>query len=144
DFQYPLADRPSCSLRLDVTHNRVWQPFSILSRIVPHAAQDRPCRLPFYTYFQYPLADRPSCSQHTPNALCPADHLSVSSRGSSLMQLCMLYCIVATCVSTFSILSRIVPHAATNFANITHILAKLSVSSRGSSLMQPASWAWLV
>ena len=87
-FQYPLADRPSCSPRCSVPRSYVpGPPFSILSRIAPHAASAYAANEPDDIHFQYPLADRPSCSHSMLQAQC-------SSCGP------------------FSILSRIAPHAA--------------------------------
>src|SRR5581483_10999907 len=62
-FQYPLADRPSCSLADDTILHVFFTTFSILSRIDPHAA-----------YASVAIRYYRSLS------------LSVSSRGSTLMQ----------------------------------------------------------
>src|SRR5581483_9797053 len=86
--------------------------------------------------FQYPLADRPSCS--TPGVVSVPDcaKLSVSSRGSSLMQHILPPSRCWIIWDTFSILSRIVPHAASTSTSQYWNASPLSVSSRGSSLMQ--------
>src|SRR5579883_2089117 len=137
-FQYPRADRPSCSSRrlllyppavnLSVSScgSTLMQPrlrfavsarndhsFSILVRIDPHAAP----RALFERWhqlhdFQYPRADRPSCSDDIPEAVLIVIHLSVSSCGSTLMQPWSVLLPFAVTEPAFSILVRIDPHAA--------------------------------
>src|SRR5581483_9717652 len=87
-FQYPLADRPSCSMTFPFRITNYQLPFSILSLIAPHAAKN--------WYADYYLSP----------------DLSVSSRGSPLMQLTSVSIRLRRVQTPFSILSRIAPHAA--------------------------------
>ncbi len=112
DFQYPRADRPSCSTPLRLPAPEQQQAFSILVRIDPHAAYSHIWTARRSQAFQYPRADRPSCSDDIPEAVLIVIHLSVSSCGSTLMQPWSVLLPFAVTEPAFSILVRIDPHAA--------------------------------
>src|SRR5579885_1643674 len=135
-FQYPRADRPSCS--------------NMISGLINNIS----------SVFQYPRADRPSCSVALVQVREAGACLSVSSCGSTLMQpylaldtrLWKVLLSVSSCGSTlmqrtqeeqeraayepFSILVRIDPHAASAHSVVFKERTHLSVSSCGSTLMQ--------
>src|SRR5579883_2557358 len=113
DFQYPRADRPSCSTPLRLPAPEQQQAFSILVRIDPHAAMIYQKRCSSSYIFQYPRADRPSCSPGLCYCHSPLlNLLSVSSCGSTLMQPKYWPRRTVWHALTFSILVRIDPHAA--------------------------------
>src|SRR5579883_2572857 len=112
DFQYPRADRPSCSTPLRLPAPEQQQAFSILVRIDPHAAYSHIWTARRSQAFQYPRADRPTCSDDIPEAVLIVIHLSVSSCGSTLMQPWSVLLPFAVTEPAFSILVRIDPHAA--------------------------------
>src|SRR5579885_371850 len=112
DFQYPRADRPSCSTPLRLPAPEQQQAFSILLRIDPHAAYSHIWTARRSQAFQYPRADRPSCSDDIPEAVLIVIHLSLASCGAAPMQPWSVLVPCAVTHTAFSILVRIDPHAA--------------------------------
>ena len=91
------------------------------------------------TIFQYPQSDRAHCNPETCRAGRWPHSLSVSSVGSSPLQLC---CCCCCCFISFSILSRIEPTATAAGRRPPPLPVALSVSSVGSSPLQRRRRRW--
>jgi len=134
-FQYPRSDRAHCNTTQSLLFPSRWGSFSILGRIEPTAT---PRFLRFgghLTGFQYPRSDRAHCNLDGASSSSGNTRLSVSSVGSSPLQLA-LWVAMPQAPQPFSILGRIEPTATLPSPIFAARGDALSVSSVGSSPLQ--------